>query len=338
MRKPTQHILFAALLLAALDARAQAPSPAPAQGVYPANALRCVVVAGSSVTFADARVQKLTAYMNRSVTSFVNDEFNERHYESTEVFHEPGDVVKTPPQWLTRMARTRCKHLVQIAYESSDDAVGPYVLWEMQVMHLDHNSKSEEPDAVATVGDYKKRYRYPRSEAFLKGFIMSDFAHMIVDDLMASGTLPGLHAAGSVTDADVRAQYDRIVAGVPRTEYAARHILMASQEQAQTALDRIRAGEPFSVVARAASADLSSKDAGGQLEWATANSYAPEFAAAVTALAPRGLAAAPVKTRFGWHVIELTDTRATPIPDFESKREELRKLLAERDRQQAAAR
>jgi len=278
MNKPAQHILFAALLLSALAARAQAPSPAPAQGAYPANALRCVVVAGSSVTYADARVQKLAAFMNRSVTNFVNDEFNERHYESSEVFHEPEDVVKTPPQWLTRMARTRCKHLVQIAYESSDDAAGPYVLWEMQVMHLEHNSQSEELDAVITVGDYKKRYRYPRSEAFLKGFIMSDFAHMIVDDLMA-----------------------------------------------------------FAVVAQAASADPSSKDAGGQLGWATANSYAPEFAAAVTALAPRGLAAAPVKTRFGWHVIEVTDTRATPIPDFESKREDLRKLLVERDRQRAAA-
>ena len=102
------------------------------------------------------------------------------------------------------------------------------------------------------------------------------------------------------------------------------------------ALNRIRAGESFSVVAQAMSQDSGSKQAGGELGWSAANAYAPEFAAAVKALAPRGLVAAPVKSQFGWHVIEVTDTRPTSIPDFESKREQLRALLAERDRKRAA--
>ena len=337
MHNSKQHVLVAALLLASLSVRAQAPATPAVEAAYPANALRCVVVAGSSVRYADAKVQELAAAINRSVTNFVNEEFNARHYESSQVFHEPEDVVASPPKWMKQMARLRCGHLVQIAYESSEDAAGPYFSWDVQVLHLDRKSPPEARTTVVAVGDYQKRYRYERSPAFLASFIMSDFAHTIVDDLMASGTLPGLHAAGSVTDADVRAQYDRIVARMARTEYATRHILVTTQAQAQTALDRIRAGEPFAAVAQAASQDPSSKEAGGQLGWAAANSYTPEFAAAVTALAPRGLVAAPVKSRFGWHVIEVTDARPALIPDFESKREEIRASLVERDRQQAAA-
>jgi len=336
MHSPRQHIVAIVLVLASLGVRAQVPSLPDADATYPANALRCVVVAGSSVRYADAKVQELAAAMNRSITKFVNEEFNARHYESSQVFHEPDDVVKSPPQWMSLMARLRCRHLVQIEYEASDDATGPYFSWEVQVMHLDRKNPPEARATVVTVGDYKKRYRYDRSPTFLASFIMSDFAHTIVEDLMASGILPGLHAAGIVTDGDVRALYDRFVSRMARTEYATRHILLPSQEQAQAALNRIQAGESFAAVAQAVSQDPGSKDAGGQLGWSAANAYTPEFAAAVRALAPRGLVAAPVKSPFGWHVIEVTDTRPTSIPDFESKREQLRALLLQRDRKPAA--
>jgi parvulin-like peptidyl-prolyl isomerase len=335
MHNSKQHLLVAALLLSSLGVRAQAPSATEAD--YPANALRCVVVAGNSVRYADAKAQELATVMNRSITNFVNEEFNARHYESSQVFHGPEDVVKGTPAWMSQMVRRRCRHLVQIAYEASDDAAGAYFSWEVQVMHLDRKGGPDARATVVTVGDYSKRYRYERSPAFLASFIMSDFAHTIVEDLMVSGTLPGLHAVGSITEADVRARFDRFVAAMPRTEYATRHILVASQAQAQTALDRIRAGEPFATVARAMSQDTGSKEAGGELGWAAANSYTPEFAAAVTALAPQGLVAAPVKSPFGWHVIEVTNTRPVAIPDFESKREQVRALLVERDRKRAAA-
>jgi parvulin-like peptidyl-prolyl isomerase len=337
MQNVKQHVLVGVLVLASLGVRAQALSTAASQEGYPANALRCVVVAGSSVRYADARAQQLAATVNRSITKFVNEEFNARHYESSQVFHEPEDVETDPPQWLSQMVRRRCGHLVQIAYEALNDAAGPYFSWEVQVMHLDRKSSSEPRATLVSAGDYRKRYRYDRSPDFLANFIMSDFAHTIVEDLMASGTLPGLHAVGTITDADVRALYDRLAAGMPRSEYATRHILVETQGLAQAALDRLRGGEPFAVVARALSQDTGSKEKGGELGWAPANSYTPEFASVVTALAPRGLVAAPVKSRFGWHVIEVTDTRPVPIPDFESKREQIRALLVERDRKRANA-
>lgn len=337
MQNARRYSLFLAALLASSGAWAQTPAPAPAEVGYPANALRCVVVSGGSVLYADAKAQQLAAVMNRSITNFVNEEFNARHYESSQVFHEPEDAVESPPKWLRQMVRLRCAHLVQIVYEASDDSAGSYFSWDVQVMHLDRTSLPPARATAVSVGDYEKRYRYDRSAAFLATFIMSDFAHTIVEDLVASGSLPGLHAVGSVTDDDTHALYDRLVAGMPRTEYATRHILLATQEQAQKALDRIRAGEPFAVVARSESQDPSSKEAGGQLGWAAANAYPPEFAAAVTTLAPHGLVVAPVKTHFGWHVIEVTNTRPAAIPDYDSKREQIRALLVERDKKRAAA-
>lgn len=337
MRQPVHCLLAAAFALASLAAHSQSVSPADPEATYPANALRCVVVAGSSVPYADPKAQQFAATINRSITNFVHGEFNERHYEAFQVFHEPQDAVKDPPSWLALMVRQRCAHLVQIAYEASDDATGPYFAWDVQVMHLDRKNPGEARATLVTVGDFKKRYRYARSTSFLETFIMSDFARTIVDDLMASGSLPGLHAGGTVTDADVRALYDRSVARMARTEHATRHILVATQEQAQAALDRIQAGESFAAVAQAMSQDPGSKQAGGELGWSAANAYTPTFAAAVRALAPRGRVAAPVKSPFGWHVIEVTDTRPVAIPDFDSKREQLRAVLVERDRRRAAA-
>lgn len=336
MHKPGQHLLAVALVAATLSVRAQAPSTPDAEATYPANPLRCVVVSGGSVHYADAKTQELATIMNRSITNFVNEEFNARHYESFQVFHEPDDVVKSPPRWMSLMARQRCGHLVQIAYEASDDAAGPYFSWDVQLIRLERKNPAAARATVVTVGDYQKRYRYDRSPTFLASFIMSDFAHTIVEELMASGTLPGLHASGSVTESDVRALYNRFVSRMASNEHATRHILVATQEQAQAALNQIRAGESFASVAQALSEDPGSKQAGGELGWSAANAYAPEFAASVKALAPRGLVVAPVKSRFGWHVIEVTDTRPTPIPDFESKREQFQALLAERDRKRAA--
>src|SRR5687768_4619035 len=73
--KPPQSMLAAAFTSASLGVHAQAPRPPDAEAGYPANRLRCVVVAGSSVRYAEPKAQELAAIMNRSITKFVNEEF-----------------------------------------------------------------------------------------------------------------------------------------------------------------------------------------------------------------------------------------------------------------------
>lgn len=95
----------------------------------------------------------------------------------------------------------------------------------------------------------------------------------------------------------------------------ARHILVATQEEAQRAIDAINAGESFAAVAAAVSTDGSAAS-GGELGWSQPSRYVEEFADAVTD-APVGEIVGPVQTQFGFHVIQVTGREERPITEAE---------------------
>jgi len=152
--------------------------------------------------------------------------------------------------------------------------------------------------------------------------------------LAALGT--GAQAAEPVSESDIRAAYDRLVSVPPVTEYDVRHILVASQAQAQQALDRIHRGEDFAAVAREVSIDTgSAQAAGGDLGWNLATSFVQEFAREMVALAPQGRSSAPVHTQFGWHVLEVRGARPKAVASLDEMHEHIATGLA-RARQLAA--
>jgi peptidyl-prolyl cis-trans isomerase C len=123
-------------------------------------------------------------------------------------------------------------------------------------------------------------------------------------------------ARARVTEEKLRAQYDTEVEKfVPQEQVRARHILVASNEEAQSALEQIRSGTPFEDVARAVSKDGSAKD-GGNLGYFVKEQMLEPFAEAAFALQP-GEVSEPVQTQAGWHVIKLEDKRMQQVPRFE---------------------
>lgn len=138
--------------------------------------------------------------------------------------------------------------------------------------------------------------------------------------------LPG---AASITETQVRAEYDRARARAG-SEYHARRIVAASIADAQEALDRIHAGEPFDSVARRMSTDTGTAAKGGDLGWITDRSQAGPIGATLRSLAPLGLSRAPVHADAGWQVIEVTDIRPAPSPDYGSIKDKLAETLRAR--------
>ncbi|MCK3657772.1 peptidylprolyl isomerase [Pasteurellaceae bacterium Pebbles2] len=102
------------------------------------------------------------------------------------------------------------------------------------------------------------------------------------------------------------------------THYQVRHILlklnpMLNDAQAKAELSKVRAEimagkTSFAEAAKAYSKDYLSGANGGDLGFAPATNYVPEFAKQVTS-AKKGSISAPFKTEFGWHILEVTDTR-----------------------------
>jgi peptidyl-prolyl cis-trans isomerase C len=117
-----------------------------------------------------------------------------------------------------------------------------------------------------------------------------------------------------VTDAEIQAEYDKFVAANTGKEYHAHHILFEKEADAKQAIADIKKGKKFEDIAKAKSKDPGSAKNGGDLDWATASSYVPEFSAAMVKLGKGQMTQEPVKTSFGWHVIRVDDIRDAQLP------------------------
>jgi peptidyl-prolyl cis-trans isomerase C len=128
------------------------------------------------------------------------------------------------------------------------------------------------------------------------------------------------------TEQELRAEYETQLAAMPKTEYHARHILLATEPYAQKVIDRLDKGEKFDALAKSESMD-SSKNNGGDLGWFTTNRMVPEFSGAVVALQPGEYTHKPVHTQFGWHVIQLLETRELTPPPYDQVRQRLEQVV-----------
>lgn len=131
------------------------------------------------------------------------------------------------------------------------------------------------------------------------------------------------------SDQELRAEYETEVEALPKTEYHAKHILVATEPYAQKVIQSLEKGAKFEDVAKKESMDPS-KDNGGDLGWFTPDRMDKSFADAVTALKPGEFTHKPVQTQYGWHVIELVDTRDVAAPPFDSVRQRLEQSLEAR--------
>jgi peptidyl-prolyl cis-trans isomerase C len=128
------------------------------------------------------------------------------------------------------------------------------------------------------------------------------------------------------SDADLQAEYDAEVAKLPKTEYHARHILVATQPFADKIIQRLKAGEKFPDLAKAESMD-SSKTNGGDLGWFTLDHMVKPFADAVAGLKVGEYTQQPVQTQYGWHVIQLLGTRPLTPPPFDQVKQRLVQIV-----------
>ena len=139
-----------------------------------------------------------------------------------------------------------------------------------------------------------------------------------------------------ITKNDIRAYFDTYVApelakqNENVEEVQARHILVATQGEAETVIKRLEKGEGFAALAGELSLGPSASR-GGNLGYFLAEEMVQAFSDAAFALQP-GELSGPVETEFGWHVIRLEDRRVVPPPSFEDLSEQIRAFLEQQER------
>ncbi|MEN3296826.1 MAG: peptidyl-prolyl cis-trans isomerase [Burkholderiales bacterium] len=132
-----------------------------------------------------------------------------------------------------------------------------------------------------------------------------------------------------VTDAEVKAEYDKFKAQAGDKEYRARHILVDKEEDAKSIIAKLKGGAKFEDLAKQ-SKDPGSAANGGDLDWASPASYVKPFSDAMIGLQKGQITETPVKTQFGYHVIKLEDVRAAKIPAMEEVKPQIAESLQQK--------
>lgn len=116
-------------------------------------------------------------------------------------------------------------------------------------------------------------------------------------------------------------------------EVHAHHILVSSQADANAVIKMLEAGKDFGEVARQKSIDPSTKERGGDLGFFVKDlakeTMGPEFAESVFIIRPGNFTRKPVKTKFGYHIVKVSDSRMSKPPKYEQVAPQLRMVKSQ---------
>jgi peptidyl-prolyl cis-trans isomerase D len=141
----------------------------------------------------------------------------------------------------------------------------------------------------------------------------------------------------TVTDEALKqfyAQNESVFVGAEQRRVS--HILIEGEDAdtlaaIEAAQDRIAAGEAFADVAQAVSQDSGSASQGGDLGFFAKGVMDPSFEEAAFALTSIGDISEPVKSEFGYHLIELTDIQTPQTQAFSAVRDEVEKRYRQQE-------
>ncbi|MDG5473404.1 peptidylprolyl isomerase [Jeotgalibacillus sp. ET6] len=124
-----------------------------------------------------------------------------------------------------------------------------------------------------------------------------------------------------VTDEEIQAEYEQM-----QKEVSARHILVEDEETALEVKQLLEDGGDFTELAKEYSTEPAAQESGGDLGFFTAGQMDPAFEEAAFNLEPNVISE-PVQTNFGYHIIEVTETREADIESLDEMRDDIERDL-----------
>jgi peptidyl-prolyl cis-trans isomerase C len=107
----------------------------------------------------------------------------------------------------------------------------------------------------------------------------------------------------------IKKRYEERLETIPlKEEVSARHILLKDEKTAKEIIAELEKGADFIELAKSRSTGPTAGN-GGDLGFFKKNEMVPPFAKAAFAMEKGAVSKAPVKTRFGWHIIKVEDKR-----------------------------
>jgi peptidyl-prolyl cis-trans isomerase C len=194
------------------------------------------------------------------------------------------------------------QQMAQVPPESKRDYLVQYA-GDMVLM-------TQAPDAqkIADSADFKQQLEYTRKKLLMAKLLDTEAKKAATEDAM-------------------RKVYDDATKQMqPEEEVHARHILVESEDEAKAVREELQKGANFAELAKSKSKDPSAQAEGGDLGFFTKDQMVPEFAEAAFKL-EKGQISEPVKSSFGWHIIQVEEKRMRPLPDYEQVKPQIQQFV-----------
>lgn len=196
------------------------------------------------------------------------------------------------------------------------------------------DNKIDIPDSAVDKEENDIKSKYPPGgfDQLLKqqGLTESDVRNILREKLIVEKAVASnVH----VSDADITAYLAKNHATLDTPEQVrARHILVPSVQTAQLVEGKLKSGGDFAALAKQYSTDPSSKDKGGELGFFGKGQMVPSFQAAAFAQ-PLNKVGPPVKSPFGYHIIEVEEKKPAQIASLANSRDKIETLLKQQQEQ-----
>jgi foldase protein PrsA len=181
--------------------------------------------------------------------------------------------------------------------------------------------------------DIRAKYPAGQFEQLLKqqGLSEQDVQQILKQQtILEKAVAPQIH----ISDSDVKAYFDKNHAAYDKPEQVrARHILVPDLATANLALAKIKAGGDWIALAKQYSTDPSSKDKGGELGFFSRGQMVPAFQDAAFG-AKVGQVVGPVKSPFGYHVIQVEEKKPATKATYASVQDQIRQQLTQQQQAQ----
>jgi foldase protein PrsA len=133
----------------------------------------------------------------------------------------------------------------------------------------------------------------------------------------------------AVTDDEIKAYFDANQADLGQPEQVrARHILVKTEDEAKSVVEKLKGGADFAKLAEELSIDPSAKEAGGDLGFFGRGEMVKEFEDAAFSLKP-GETSSPIQTQFGYHIIRVEERKEAIPANFDEKKPEIKEFLVQ---------
>ena len=146
------------------------------------------------------------------------------------------------------------------------------------------------------------------------------------NNLLIQALIARSPAAKPVKEKELKAFYDKEIAGADPKEYKARQIQVKDEAKAKELIKKLNDGANFEEVAKEESIGSSAKE-GGDLGWFSSEAMPAAFAKTIKKQKQGTHSQKPVKTQFGYHIIKLEESRKRQLRKYDEVKSQIQQLI-----------